>query len=108
MDNCRLTVAGGFTPQSQTAESMSHTLGNRTVLSASVSKGKNNSSQSLQLVERSLMTPDELEAIPNGQLIVTKTVYANKEDLVRRIKTSGKNYGSYNTRRKDGLQIAAA
>ena len=33
MDNCQLTIAGGFTPQSETAESVSRALGNRTVLS---------------------------------------------------------------------------
>ena len=40
IDNCQLTVAGGFTPQSETAESVSRALGNRTVLSGSVSRGK--------------------------------------------------------------------
>lgn len=73
LDNCQLTVAGGFTPQSQTAESVSRALGNRTVLSGSVSRGKNDPSQSLQMMERPLMSPDELKSIPKGHFIVMKT-----------------------------------
>ena len=73
IDNCQLTVAGGFTPQSETAESVSRALGNRTVLSGSVSRGKNDPSQSLQMMERPLMSPDELKSIPKGHFIVMKT-----------------------------------
>ena len=73
MDNCQLTIAGGFTPQSETAESVSRALGNRTVLSGSVSRGKNDPSQSLQMMERPLMSPDELKSIPKGHFIVMKT-----------------------------------
>lgn len=73
IDNCQLTVAGGFTPQSETAESVSRALGNRTVLSGSVSRGKSDPSQSLQMMERPLMSPDELKSIPKGHFIVMKT-----------------------------------
>ena len=73
IDNCQLTVAGGFTPQSETAKSVSRALGNRTVLSGSVSRGKNDPSQSLQMMERPLMSPDELKSIPKGHFIVMKT-----------------------------------
>lgn len=67
------TIFGGFAPQSQTAEVLSKALGSRTVLSGSISKGKNDPSQSLQMIERPLMTPDELKSIPKGQFVVMKT-----------------------------------
>ena len=72
-DNCQDTIFGGFAPNSQTAEVLSKALGSRTVLSGSISRGKNDSSQSLQMIERSLMTPDELKSIPKGHFIVMKT-----------------------------------
>lgn len=72
-DNCQDTIFGGFAPNSQTAEVLSKALGNRTVLSGSVSRGKNDPSQSLQMMERPLLTADELKAIPKGSFIVQKT-----------------------------------
>lgn len=72
-DNCQDTIFGGFAPISQTAEVLSKALGNRTVLSGSVSRGKNDPSQSLQMMERPLLTPDELKSIPKGNFIVQKT-----------------------------------
>ena len=72
-DNCQDTIFGGFAPNSQTAEVLSKALGNRTVLSGSVSRGKNDPSQSLQMMERPLLTPDELKSIPKGSFIVQKT-----------------------------------
>lgn len=72
-DNVQDTIFGGFAPQSKTAESLSGALGSRTVLSGSVSKGKNDPSQSLQMMERPLLTPDELKSIPKGEFIVMKT-----------------------------------
>lgn len=72
-DNCQDTIFGGFAPNSQTAEVLSKALGNRTVLSGSVSRGKNDPSQNLQMMERPLLTPDELKSIPKGNFIVQKT-----------------------------------
>ena len=73
VDNVQLTIFGGFAPNSETAQAMSKSLGSRTVQSGSISKGKDNASQSLQMMERPLMTPDELKAMPKGQFIVMKT-----------------------------------
>jgi type IV secretion system protein VirD4 len=73
IDNCQDTIFGGFAPNSSSAETLSMSLGNRTVLSGTVSRGKNDPSQSLQMMERPLMTPDELKSIPKGHFIVTKT-----------------------------------
>ncbi len=71
-DNTQLTVFGGFAPNSQSAEVLSKALGEQTVLSGSVSHGKDKS-QSLQMIGRPLMTVDELKSMPKGQFIVMKT-----------------------------------
>ena len=73
VDNVQLTIFGGFAPNSETAQAMSKSLGNRTVQTGYISKGKDNGSQSLQMMERPLMTPDELKSMPKGQFIVMKT-----------------------------------
>ena len=72
-DNTQLTVFGGFAPNSGSAEVLSKALGNRTVQSGSVSRGKNDPSQSLQMIERALLTTDELKALPKGTFVVMKT-----------------------------------
>ena len=72
-DNCQDTIFGGFAPNSQTAETLSKALGSRTVLTGSVSKGKDNTSQSLQMAERALLSPDELKSLPKGEFVVMKT-----------------------------------
>ena len=71
-DNTQLTVFGGFAPNSQAAEILSKSLGEQTVLSGSVSQGRDKS-QSLQMIGRPLMTVDELKSMPKGQFIVMKT-----------------------------------
>ncbi len=73
VDNARLTVFGGFAPNSETAQVLSKSLGTRTVMSGSVSQSKNDPSRSLQMIERPLMTADELKALPKGTFVVTKT-----------------------------------
>lgn len=72
-DNCQLTIAGGFAPSSETAEVISKALGSRTVMTGSVSRSKNDPSQSLQMTERPLMTADELKSMKKGSFIVMKT-----------------------------------
>ena len=42
-------------------------------MSGSVSRSKNDPSQSLQMIERPLLTPDELKSLPKGDFIVMKT-----------------------------------
>ena len=73
VDNTQVTVFGGFAPNSESAEILSKALGTKTVQSGSVSIGKDQPSQSLQMMERALMTPDELKSLPKGTFIVTKT-----------------------------------
>lgn len=72
-DNCQLVLFGGFAPTSSSAESLSRYLGNQTVLSGSISKGKNDPSQSLQMIQRPLITTDELKLLPKGNFILAKT-----------------------------------
>ncbi|MGN0999382.1 MAG: type IV secretory system conjugative DNA transfer family protein, partial [Faecousia sp.] len=72
-DNCQDTIFGGFAPNSQTAAALSENLGSRTVLSGSVTQGKDNNSQSLQMMERPLMSADELKSMPKGSFVVMKT-----------------------------------
>ena len=72
-DNCQITIAGGFAPSSETAEIISKSLGSRTVMTGSVSRSKNDPSQSLQMTERPLMTADELKSMKKGSFIVMKT-----------------------------------
>jgi type IV secretion system protein VirD4 len=73
IDNTQLTIFGGFAPNSTSAEVLSKALGSRTVMSGSVSRSKNDPSQSLQMIERALMTPDELKSLSKGTFVVMKT-----------------------------------
>ena len=72
-DNCQLVLFGGFAPTSSSAEALSRYLGNQTVLSGSISKGKQDPSQSLQMIQRPLITTDELKLLPKGHFILAKT-----------------------------------
>ena len=72
-DNCQVTIFGGFAPNSQTAEVLSSALGSRTVMSGSITRGKNDPSQSLQMMERPLLTSDELKSLKKGNFVVMKT-----------------------------------
>lgn len=73
VDNTQLTLFGGFAPNSSSAETLSKALGSRTVMSGSVSRSKNDPSQSLQMIERPLLTADELKSMSKGQFVVMKT-----------------------------------
>lgn len=72
-DNCQDILFGGFAPNSESAEILSKALGNQTVMSGSISRGKNDPSQSLQMIQRPLMAPEELKTLPKGQFILAKT-----------------------------------
>ena len=72
VDNCQLAMYCGFVPMSEDADIVSKRLGSKIVLSGWVSQGRN-ASQSLQMIERPLMTGDELCTLPKGSMLVTKT-----------------------------------
>ncbi len=75
VDNCQCTLFGSFAPNFKTAEEMSQNLGKQTILSGSVTKSAiaNGGSKSLQMIERPLMTVDELKSMPKGHFVVMKT-----------------------------------
>ena len=75
VDNCQCTLFGSFAPNSKTAEEMSRNLGKQTILSGSVTKSARpeGGSKSLQMIERPLMTVDELKSMPKGHFVVMKT-----------------------------------
>lgn len=82
IENTQLTIFGGFSPNSTSAKVLSKALDSRTVMSGSVSKSNQNTSQSLQMIERPLLTPDELKFLPKGTFVVMKTgVYPMKVKL---------------------------
>lgn len=83
VENCQDTLYGGFAPNSELAKKLSDSLGTRTVLSGSVSKGKKDPSQSLQMIERPLMTADELKSMPRGHFIFTKTGVKPMKTILR-------------------------
>ena len=66
---------GSFAPNSKTAETMSKNLGTQTVLSGSISKtvGRDGSNRTLQMIQRPLMTVDELKSMRKGHFVVMKT-----------------------------------
>lgn len=76
---CQNIIFGGLSPLSPAAEELSKSLGNQTVLSGSVStgsssgSGRKGSNQSLQMIARPLMTPDEIRTLPMGEWIFLKT-----------------------------------
>ena len=72
-DNCQLTIAGGFAPGSESAERISKSMGSRTVMSGTITKGKDSASQQLQMTERPLLSADELKSMRKGSFIVLKT-----------------------------------
>lgn len=75
VDNCQCTLFGSFAPNSKTAEEMSRNLGKQTILSGSITKSAraDGGSKSLQMIERPLMTVDELKSMPKGHFVVMKT-----------------------------------
>ena len=73
LDNAQDTIAGGFSPAGDTAEQVSRQLGEQTVMTGSVSRGKSDPSRSLQMMGRRLMTPDELKSMPKGTFITMHT-----------------------------------
>ncbi len=79
-DNCQLTLFGGFAPNSTTAEVLSKNLGNQTIESGSITYSgggskifQTESSRTMSMMQRPLMTTDELKNMPKGHFILMKT-----------------------------------
>jgi type IV secretion system protein VirD4 len=109
VDNCQNVIFGGFGPGSQTAQELSKALGSRTVMSGSVSRGKNDPSQSLQMMERPLMSPDEMKTMPKGRFVVMKTGTRPMQTTLRLFRDWGIEFGkAYEIEEKAHRRVAYA
>ena len=77
-DNCQLTLFGGFAPNSKTAEILAGNLGKQTIENGSVTYSSNGlfnaeTSTTKSMMERPLMTVDELKNMKKGHFILMKT-----------------------------------
>lgn len=78
LDNCQNVVFGGLAPLSQSADFLSRALGTQTVQSGSVSHSsdgfdRNNSSHNLQMIQKPLMTAEQLRSLPQDKWVLMKT-----------------------------------
>lgn len=109
IDNCQDTIFGGFAPNSETAQVLSKALGSRTVMSGSISRGKNDPSQSLQMMERQLMTADELKSLPKGNFVIMKTGTHPMKTILRLFLDWGISFGEpYVIEEKSHRKVAYA
>ena len=108
-DNCQLTIFGGFAPNSETAQVLSKSLGSRTVMSGSISRGKNDPSQSLQMMERPLLTADELKSLPKENFVIMKTGENPMRTVLRLFLDWGISFGDpYVIKEKSNRKVAYA
>lgn len=71
-DACQTNIFTYVSPSSRaTAEELSKALGNRTIQSGSITNGKQGS-ESLQMIGRPLLTPDEIINLPAGTFVTMK------------------------------------
>lgn len=78
IDNCQNVMFGGVSPLSKSADEFSKALGNQTVQSGSISHSsngldRNNSSRNLQMIQKPLMTAEQIRTLPQEQWILMKT-----------------------------------
>lgn len=78
LDSCQNALFNGQAPLSKHADDLSRMLGTQTVQSGSISHSSDglldtHNSQNLQMVQKSLMTADQLKTLPWNQWILTKT-----------------------------------
>ena len=74
-NNCQMTMFSGFSPKSKDAEELSKALGNRTIMTGSVSSNKigGNTSKTLQMMQQPLLSPDQIRTLRQGSFILMKT-----------------------------------
>ncbi len=74
---CQNSVFGGLAPLSKSADEMSRALGNQTVQSGSVSHSgsfdRSSSSRNLQMIQRPLLTADEIKTLEQNKWILMKS-----------------------------------
>ena len=78
-------------------------------MSGSVNRGRSDPSQSLQMIERPLLTSDELKALPKGSFIVMKTGTHPMKTRLRLFSDWGITFGSpYSVSEKAQREVAYA
>ena len=109
VDNCQDTIFGGFAPNSESAETLSKSLGTRTVMSGTVNRGKSDGSQNLEMIERPLLSPDELKSMPKGRFVVTKTGAYPMRTRLKLFKDWGITFGKpYEVEEKSARKVEYA
>ena len=78
IDCCTNALIGGFSPLSKGAEEVSRALGNQTVQSGCASRSSNgmmerNASKNIQMIQKPLMTAEQIRTMPDDQWILMKT-----------------------------------
>lgn len=78
-------------------------------MSGSISRGKNDPSQSLQMMERPLLTADELKSLPKGNFIIMKTGVHPMRTVLRLFLEWGISFGDpYIMEEKSHRKVAYA
>ena len=109
VDNCQDTIFGGFAPNSESAETLSKSLGTRTVMSGTVNRGKSDGSQNLEMIERPLLSPDELKSMSKGRFVVTKTGAYPMRTRLKLFKDWGITFGKpYEVEEKSARKVEYA
>jgi len=73
IDNTQNAIFSGFAPNSETAKILSNNLGQYTVQSGSISKGKDGNTESVQMLGKDLVDVFELKTLPKFTFITMKT-----------------------------------
>ena len=78
LDSCQNALFGGQAPLSKKADELSKSLGTQTVQAGSISRSGNglnptNSTQTLSMIQKALMTADDLKTLPKNQWVLMKT-----------------------------------
>jgi type IV secretion system protein VirD4 len=78
-------------------------------MSGSISRGKNDPSQSLQMMERPLLTADELKSLPKGNFVIMKTGANPMKTVLRLFLDWGISFGKpYIMEEKSHRKVAYA
>lgn len=72
-DCAQNAVIGWLSPLSKTNDDLSKMLGNQTVTSGTVSNGNGNSSRTMQMTGKPLMSPQEIRSLPRGEYVLLRS-----------------------------------
>lgn len=96
INNCQMTMFSGFAPQSKDADELSKALGNRTVMTGSVSSNKmgGNVNKTLQMMQQPLMSADQIRRLNKGKFILMKTSMRPAQTTLHFFKKLGIEYNA--------------